>query len=753
LSVAWGRWLAAWAALWLLLCPPMVARADPTTPGARPRVALVLSGGGARGFAHVGVLQALERARVPVDLVVGTSMGAIVGGLYAAGLDATELEQVIRRVDWNTVFDDRGPRPGQPHRLKEEDFEFSPVLQLGFRNGEFRLPQGTLSTRSLELLLREHTLHTRHANRFDELPTPFRAVATDMESGAAAVLERGDLAAALRASMSVPGAFSPLEWNARILGDGGLVDNLPVGVARALGVDAVIAVNIGTPLASRDALGSVIGVTVQMINILTEQNVQRSIASLGPQDLLLAPPLGTIASTEFGRAPELIELGRTYAAAQSDALTRYAVGQAEYEAWRRQRRDVRQAMTELNPGRLAFVRLDGVDYERQALLRRRIESRGGEAMDPAKVQRDIQRLADTQDYQRLDYQLERGDDGAEGLVYALEDNAGGRHRFRIGLGLRTDFNGQAEFDLRVSHTRRWLNDLGAEWRNQLQLGSAPALRSEVYQPLDLEDFRFASAYAEAELRRIELFDAAGDPQAQYRRQTSRLGLDLGWHLGRDGSWGDLRLGWVGAVRRSLPDYIAGVPPSQIQDQRWNERAWRLAVVTDQLDHANFPQSGHRFKLDVQTGRFSDSSGEVPFTRWDGSINGVTTFGAHTLNAQLRMASSSHVAPGAVDEYSLGGFQQLSGYRVGQVAGDQLILGRLAYYRRLTLQPGVARAWFGGATLELGNAWDRRADMSWRDLRLGSSLFLGADTAMGPAYLALVRAPRGYTGIYFLFGRP
>ncbi|MCU0764426.1 MAG: patatin-like phospholipase family protein [Hydrogenophaga sp.] len=254
--------------------------AAPSAVAERPRIGLVLSGGGARGLAHVGVLKALEQARVPVDFIVGTSMGAIIGGLYASGMNADELEREILALDWGGLFERREPRQSLTQRRKEEDFEFSPVLQLGFRDGEFRLPSGAISTRGLELLLRRYTLSTRHLATFDGLPTPFRAVSTDMETGQAVVLDHGDLAAALRASMSVPGVFAPLELNGRILGDGGLVNNLPVDVARRLGADVVIAVNIGTPLAGRETLGSVLGIATQMVNILTEQNVQASVATL-----------------------------------------------------------------------------------------------------------------------------------------------------------------------------------------------------------------------------------------------------------------------------------------------------------------------------------------------------------------------------------------------------------------------------------------------------------------------------------------
>jgi len=301
--------------------------------GLRPRVGLVLSSDGACGFAHVGVLKVLEAERIPIDVIVGTSMGAIVGGHYASGMPADELDAELRRVNWSVVFAPRVERQHLSQRRKEEDFDLSPALELGLRDGEVRTPVGAASARGLEILLWRYTLPVWAVQDFDRLPIPFRAVATDLETGAAVVLDRGDLALALRSSMSVPGLFSPTEVGGRILGDGGLVNNVPADVARGLGVDAVIVVNIGTPLAGRETLGSVVGVTAQMINILTEQNVQRSLAALGSADVLVAPQLGSLGAADFEKVAEAIELGRRGAFAALERLHKYAVTPEAYALW------------------------------------------------------------------------------------------------------------------------------------------------------------------------------------------------------------------------------------------------------------------------------------------------------------------------------------------------------------------------------------------------------------------------------------
>ena len=744
----------------LLVALPAQAQSPAAPPaaaasGERPRVGLVLSGGGARGFAHVGVLKALEAARVPVDVIVGTSMGAIVGGLYASGMTADDLEREILAVNWGDLFDRREPRQLLSQRRKEEDFELSPVLMLGFRDGQFVLPSGAVSTRSLEMLLRRYTLSTRHLANFDGLPTPFRAVATDMETGKAVVMDHGDLAAALRASMSVPGVFSPLAVDGRILGDGGLVNNLPVDVARRMGADVVIAVNIGTPLAGRETLGSVVGITTQMVNILTEQNVQASIATLTPSDLLLTPPLGKLTSADFERAPELVRIGREYADTVTAALQRFSAPQDRYARWVSARVEAAVGNTE-RVGRIASIRFEGVNERRAERLEAGLDTSVGQRVDVDRIEDDLQKLAAAGDYERIDYSLVRrpGTD-QEDLSILLRENNWGPNYLRVGLDLRTDFQGEGAFNLRISHNRHWLNDSGAEWRNRVQLGETVGLYSEIYQPLTLHSDRFVAAYADANLRKVELFSTEGDALALVQRQSLRVGADIGWPMGLLGNVGDMRVGVVAAQRRVTPELLASsIPAGSTTSLKWRELGVRGAVIADQLDYANFPSSGYRAEGEVVFGRRSfDGAPSSQFTSFEGTATAVKSWGVHTFNFGARLAKTSQIPLGAIDEYSLGGFQQLSGYRVGQVAGNYLVFGRLTYYQRLPWSVGVARALFVGGSLEAGNAWTSRRNISFSDLRAGSSLFVGADTGIGPLYLSIVSAPRGYTGLYLFLGRP
>ncbi|MGH8544672.1 MAG: patatin-like phospholipase family protein [Gammaproteobacteria bacterium] len=228
---------------------------------ASPRTCLVLGGGGARGAAHIGLLKVLEREHVQVDCIVGTSMGAIVGGLYAAGYKADEIEVVLTRIDWKDIFHDKPSRDTRSMRRKEDDLRWLGGIELGLHEGKIAFPRGLVQGQKLSLLLRRLLLATWETDKFDDLSIPFRAIATDIVTGEKAVFSEGDLAVAIRASMSVPGAFEPVRVDGQLLVDGGVVDNVPVDEARKLGAQRLIVSQVGTPLMGEDRLDSPVAIT------------------------------------------------------------------------------------------------------------------------------------------------------------------------------------------------------------------------------------------------------------------------------------------------------------------------------------------------------------------------------------------------------------------------------------------------------------------------------------------------------------
>ena len=720
----------------------------PEAKPVRPKIGLVLSGGGARGLAHVGVLQVLERARVPVHVIVGTSMGAIVGGLYASGMRADEIERELLKVRWEEVFASRVERRELPERRKDQDLEMSAALELGWRDGELRVPQATVSSRGLETLLRRYTLPVRDVTDFDRLPIPFRAVATDMESGEQVELSTGDLAIALRSSMSVPGVFAPIEREGRILGDGGLVNNLPVDIARRLGADVVLAVNVGTPVGGRETLGSIIGLTAQMINILTEQNVQRSLASLTSRDLLIRPDLQRLGAGDFEKAAQFMEFGRLAAEAQQPRLTAWSLEAQAYQAWRAVTQPPAQ-----QPVRLSFVNVEGSELADTQRLAGQLRSQVGESFDLSKAEQDARRLAATGDFLRADYRLVKRAEG-DGLVLEVEDKPWGPNYFRFGIDLATDFAGRSTFNLKIGHDRRWLSASGTEWRNRLHLGESPLLSTELHHPLrwnprDDEDW-FVSAWARSEFRVITSFDAEGLETAQFNRSEGQFGLDLGRSLGTAGA---LRLGLLHQAQRTSPRILGSLAQERNKVEVWRETALHLRVSADRLDYAIFPQEGWRAEGSLMAGLRTGQGLSEGMYRVQLSGTWVRTFGHHSLNLHAQAALSDEGGTPMVGRFTLGGFHRLSGYASDQLNGNHLVLVRATWYRRLQQSVALTRGFFVGATLEAGNVWLDHRQVSLGDLRLGASVFLGADTGLGPMYLALTSAPRGATGLVFFIGRP
>lgn len=751
--------LSVLAAVLLTTATPWLAAAEPGAPPSphnpsatvaqRPRIGLVLSGGGARGLAHVGVLKMLERERVPVDAIAGTSMGAIIGGMYASGMTATEIEQRMMGLDWDELFSQRVSRRLLSQRRKEEDYDIATAIELGFRDGRFRAPPGAVSSRGLESLLRDFTLPVRHIDRFDQLPIPFRAVCTDMETGDMVLMSRGDLALAMRSSMSVPGVFPSTEVDGRLLGDGGLVRNLPVEVARAMGVDLLIVVNIGTPISSRDNLQTVIGQTGQMINILTDQNVARSLSAMQPQDVLINPDLGGIGSSDFNQAIQIVALGESAAQVHGKRLATLALSEADYATWRTARRAPPQP-TQI----IREVAYAGVVNARPEHLSAQLLSAPGTVFNPEAAARDVRRFAASGDYARTDYRLLPLEGGDAKLVFDLQEKPWGPDYLHAGLNLSTDFTGRGEFALNILHNRHWLTPSGTEWRNRVQIGESPLVYTELYQPINrtigVASDWFASGYAGAERLSISFYDRNGGHQlGQLRRGVAQFGLDLGqpW-----GSLGEIRLGYVHRVGRTLPILLSEDYEGTVNTEIWQEVGVRGRLVVDQLDHTNFPTQGYRFYLDGMVGeRRHDVRERMGRVEADATL--AYSVGRHTLSLYGEAKASDSNDNAVVGQYGLGGFHHLSGYQTGQVSGNALLYGRAGWYMRLSETPVFARGLFVGGTVEAGDAWQRHSISDIASLRTGFSLYVGADTGIGPMYLGVTWAPRGDAGLILHIGRP
>ncbi len=705
----------------------------------RPKIGLVLSGGGARGIAHVGVLKELEAARIPIDFVAGTSMGSIIGGLYASGMTPAELERRILAMNWDVVLADRPPREELSLRRKADDLRLSIPIEFGMRDGELRAPRGAVGSTGLENVLKQLTDGVPNSVIFDKLAIPFRAVATDLVTGEAVVFDRGELAAVMRASMSVPAAFAPVEIGGRLLVDGGLVDNLPVDVMRKMGADIVIAVNIGSPLLPREELGSILGVGLQMLNILTEQNVRTSLASLKATDVLIVPDLAKISATDFNLGADAMNRGAEATRGVLPLLSAYALSPAEY---------VQQLVVQRRaaaPSRIDEIRVEGGTYSSADTIRAQLSFAAGASYNRPQLERDLAWLDGRGDFERLDYRIVTERD-RNVLLLNVQEKSWGPNYFRFGLNLGTDFKGQGEFNFVGNHTRRWVNSLGAEWRNEFQIGRAQRLSTEFYQPLLPSETLFLSFGAEQRRRLANVGNGFGSrPIAQFSGVNTRASLDLGTAFGR---YGEFRVGPL-YERVSISPTIGDLSFTGV---RSNESGMQASMVIDQRDSATFARSGYRVEANVHRALigFGASSN---FSRYQWSSEYAKTFGANTFDAALKFGGSYSKAPSAYPYFELGGFLQLSGLSANELRADQIALFRMMAFRKIGNMPAFGRGIYVGGSLEAGTTDAPNIPNADAKRITAGSVFLGLDTSIGPFYLGYGQASGGRRSAYLLLGRP
>ncbi len=718
---------------------PLAAGAEDAPEPARPRIGLCLAGGGARGGAHVGVLKVLEELRIPVDYIAGTSIGSIVGGLYASGYSPAELDSVIVNVDWATVFKDTPPRQQQEYRRKEEDRLPYFGLEFGVNDGKLRLASGLISGQRLNFLLRQLTLHTTGIRDFDDLAIPYRAVAADLANGSMVVLEDCTLADALRASMSIPGAFTPVEINGRTLVDGGMVRNLPYDVVKSMGADVVIGIDVGTPVGELSDDQSFLGVIMRTLDLATKTNVAVSRAQFTDADLLMIPDLGRVTTASFPLMGEAAERGEEIARANLDRLRQFSVSEEEYAAWREHQRAGRRSRP-VQVGTVGVQSSGRVDPRRIAP---RIRTGAGEPLDLAVLQEDLTRVYRIGEFQSVDYRLDNvPGDSTSNLVISAHEKPWGPDYVRFGLALTDHFDGNATYNLLFYHRRAEVNALGGEWRNQLALGNRFVVDSEFYQPLDYGGRFFIAPDVNFKADKYKTFDSAGDGVNVDRDEwEARLDLGLTYSI-----WGEIRLGiYQGGSDGSAEDVAV---PYRFSD---DQGGWRARIGFDHLDNVDFPRHGWAVNADARMSR-TGLGADLPYDRASVRALGATTAGKLTLLARVEGGTSFNSTLPVYDRYYLGGFTRLSGLEPGQLQGDQYSLATAGTYVRIgNIGQPVGGNVYLGLLGEMGQTWQEAEATALVGRRAGFSAFLGAETMLGPVYLGYGWTDGGDDSVYFYLG--
>jgi NTE family protein len=741
--------LGALALSWGALTPAQ--QPAPREVVGRPRIGLVLSGGGARGAAHIGVLKVLEANRVPIDAIAGTSMGAVVGGLYASGLTAADIERVITSLDWEDAFRDRPPRTDLNFRRKLEDQSFLVKFPLGLKGRKFRLPRGLVQGQKLTQTLRALTLPVAQIQSFDELGIPFRAIATDIVTGDRVVMDRGDLTTAMRASLSAPGVFAPVEADGRLLVDGGLSSNLPVDVAREMGVDVLIVVDCGFPLLERGKLDSVATVSNQMLAILIRHNTTEQRKTLTDRDIVIDPALGDYSSLDFGGYEKAIRLGEEAARGAAQRLAALSVPAPEFQRLADARARVRTDLP-----RVEFLRIDPGSERYAGAIESLFGDQIGKVADGGRLSRRVAELYGQGNLEILDYRLMRSDplpgEAPEfGLALNTRRNSWGPNYLRFGLQLQNDFEGNSSFNAAARGTLAEITKYGGEWVWDLQIGETPRVATEVYLPVGYRSRWFLAPHAEFQIRTLPIVDEEERILAEYRVRNTEYGLDLGRELG---NYGEVRVGWsrgFGNARVRVGDPV--LPPVE-----FDSRNFFAEFRYDSVNDVNFPKTGSMFELGWRGEREGQGTGaggvSANLLVYDHLV--ARSWGRNTAmlwgSAGTRLDSDTDVVRSF---FTLGGFLNMSGVAPETLVGPHFAIVRGVYYRQIGRggsQGFLDVPVYLGASIEKGDVWNARRDMSFSSARTNGSLFVAMDTLLGPVYFATGFDDRGGSAYYLFLGR-
>ncbi|NOZ12052.1 MAG: BamA/TamA family outer membrane protein [Acidobacteria bacterium] len=727
-----------WFRISLLFCVASLLYAAPPQTNAhhRLRVGLVLSGGGARGAAHIGVLKALEKLHIPIDAIVGTSGGALAGGLYASGMSPNQIQHLLLDTNWDKMFQDAPDRNHLSWRRKQDNGKYLPNLELGLKNGKLMMPTGLSAGRKISFMLHRALLRTGGIRDFDKLPIPFRAVATDLTTGQMVVLSHGDLANALRASMSVPGAIAPFELNGRLLVDGGLVRNLPVDVMRRqMHVDVIIAVNVAKGLFPKNRLNSALAVSQQMITIMLLKDEKTQLALLKKGDVYIKPKLGDMAASDFTGMGKAIKPGEEATMAHRKALQCFAIPEKQYAAFLSRLRHV-----PLGNRIVDFINLSDKSKLAPKVLLSRIKTKTGKPLNLKTLQNDLDRIYQIGAFESVNFEWVKAEN-KNGLLIRTKSKPWGTQFLQAGLKLSDDLQGDSRFDVLLSHTMTEVNPYGGEWKNEIQMGRTRRIRTEFFQPLDAAGRWAILPFMEYSSGILDSYESSYG----WKEYDIRL-FKTGFLAGRQfGNWG---AAMVGLTRK----WGSSSPFSVFQNNNTGEKddiniaGYTFRFDYDQLDDPYFPVHGgagyfHFFRSSRTMG--SDFS----YYKVDLRFEQVSSFGANTIIFTGEYGDSLGTTLPFYDNFRLGGIFHLTGFQPGRLTGDSKIFTSIVYYRNLPIE-AFGFKFYAGGSIEAGSTWMNTNRFSVNKLSYSGSLFVGSRTLIGAVYIGYGRSDDG-SDLFFL----
>ncbi|HHG3146973.1 TPA: patatin-like phospholipase family protein [Vibrio parahaemolyticus] len=757
-----SRYFALWVSLFLIATPSVAQVKNEDTP-TRPKVAVVLAGGGAKGAAHIGVLKALEEMHIPVDIITGTSMGAYVGGLYATGMSADEIESFIYSVDWNSGYRDRVDRSQRRVRDKEYEDRYQITTDLGLRFGEVRAPTGVVQGQNMLRVLRETTGNLGRFDSFDELAIPYRSVATDILELDEVVIGNGYLVDAMMASMSVPGALPPYKLNGHMLVDGGVVNNMPVDVARAMGADVVIAVDISTDYKTEDDFTGLFTVADQLSNYLVRRSTQQQVETLQEHDVYIRPNVGQMETVEFDKMPWAFQSGYDITKEMESKLAGLRLSNAEYQKYIDHKQEVRKKLVYGDDRVVDEIVIVNNTHYSDVLLTNRLELETGRKIETAEIEKAVENLYALDRFELITYHFEEVD-GSNLLVFDVNEKSWGPNYLNFRFFLEDDFDTDSQYGIGMSTNFTNLNSHGAEMALNVEMGTDKLIEAELYSPvLSSQEFFVAGKVAySSEGRNLPVSDDDSSLSSvndflpvSYTEFVSEIAIGIQPTL-----WQKLRLGGrysSGSIELSTLASVGNLD--------FERRGLFANYRLDTLDDFAFPTRGLLVDLEYLVSH--DTSPEeigqskpkdiVEDTVYeiDARFKGAMSHQRHTLVGQAEYSFvQSKNSSITLDPRELGGFLHLSGIPRNSLIGQNLFFSSLVYrYKWFDNDFGLFEApVYVGASLEHGGTWsDNDLKLNEAPLYNAASIFFGVDSPIGPIMLAYGRTEQDMEAVYLIVG--
>ena len=735
--------LAKLVPLLLILMGSMPAYAAPEiseNESTRPRIGLVLGGGGAKGAAHIGVLTVLDELRIPIDCIAGTSMGALVGGTYAAGMPADELETAARAINWSETVGKQGLRDRTPINRKLASRTYTNSLELGIKDGKVTVPGGLLKTQDIDDTIRDLVNDARLQKDFDDLPIPFRAVATDMVKGEMVVLDSGDLSIAMRASMSIPGAFSPVVIGDKVLSDGGMMRNLPVDIARNLCADVVIAVWLSTPPPKAEDLNNALSLVGRSMGVMIEANEKAQIASLTQNDIGIDVAMGDIGTADFQRVPDAIDLGKAAAKKVAPELSRFSIPEEDYLAWRE------HITADDAPNvQIAEVQVKGLKRVSPEYVEAQLENlKPGAEVSSEQISEDTDRVYATGDFEKVDYKV-TGPPGNKTIQILPVEKPWGPNYLRFDFGLYAEGSGELIAVLRGEHTRAWMNKRGGTWNNTIQLGRPTLITTSIYQPMDEAQHFFIRPTVGYE-NSLENIYSDGHRVARYDLRETYGELAFGANIGTRAQFTTgLRAGQLQTKR----DTGILILPDEKKDR---DTAIFLTATYDTRDDIGLPTKGSLAYLKYL---HADSwlGGETRYDLAEGVFTQSFPWRGDSLSLIVGAGGLINGVLPPVRDFTLGGIRSFPGLRLDELRGTKYWFAGTSYLWKLAdIQPLMGQALYAGLKLQAGEMRDRRDQIDEGTL-YGISGSINGRTPIGPFMLSLGYVSNDSWELQFSLGRP